>query len=193
MSTETKHQKHITKTEDFMPMETEKLIRLDLGCGKRKRQGFTGVDKAKNVYPDIVHDLDQYPYPFENNSVFEISTCHFIEHVKNLQLFMEECWRIMKNQATMLIVAPYYSSVTAWQDFTHVRSISEFTFVYFTQDFLKQNDLDHYNINCNFKIESMRYYFHPEWVSRSEQAKEWARKHYNNVVQEIEVCLRALK
>ncbi len=184
--------KHVTETKDFSKFKGEGLLRIDLACGQHKRPNFVGVDIAKTDAVEVVHDLNVYPYPFKDNSVFEIYCGHFIEHVADIKKFMEECYRILNNQAVMLILAPYYSAVGAVQDFTHVRSISEMTFVYFNQEWLRNSKLGHYDVNCNFDVASMRYYFDPEWISRSEQAKEWARKHYINCVKEIEVTLRKI-
>ena len=181
---------HITKTEDFESFKDDTMIKLDLACGNAKRKGFLGVDLIKTDKTDIVHDLNKYPYPFENNSIYEIHCSHFVEHVADLRRFMEECYRILMNQSIITILAPYYTSVRAIQDFNHIRFISEFTFNYFNKEWLKAANIDHYDIKCNFSIESMKYFFDPSWVTRSEDAKEWARLHYNNVVQDIEVILR---
>jgi hypothetical protein len=79
------------------------------------------------------------------------------------------------------------------QDFTHTRFISENTFLYFNKDWLIANGLEHYDVNCNFRIESIKYIWNPEWVNRAEAAKEFARKHYINVVSDINIILRSVK
>jgi len=48
-------------------------------------------------------------------------------------------------------------------------------------------------VKCNFEILNNRYYFAPDWEARADAAREWARIHYINVVQDIEVRLRAIK
>lgn len=184
----------IAKQEDFSVAETPSYLkRLDLGCGANKKEGFLGVDISPNVNPDFIHDLNRYPYPFEDNSVFEIFTSHFIEHVGDIKKFMEECWRILVPMGMMTILAPYYSSVRAFQDYTHVRPISEMTFLYFNKEWMDTNKLDHYGVKCNFEIINNRYYFDPAWEARADAAREWARIHYNNVVLDIETRLRAIK
>ena len=42
---------------------------LDLGWGKKKRVGTIGVDRSARHDADVIHDLDVFPYPFENESV----------------------------------------------------------------------------------------------------------------------------
>lgn len=42
---------------------------LDLGCGKKKRPGSIGVDFSDRHHADVIHDLNVFPYPFENDSI----------------------------------------------------------------------------------------------------------------------------
>ncbi len=184
----------ITEQEDFAIAEAPSYLKkLDLGCGMNCKQGFLGVDHSEDIKPDFVHDLNSYPYPFEDNSVFEIFTSHFIEHVRDIKAFMEECYRMLVPLGMMTVVAPYYSSVRAFQDYTHVRPISENTFLYFNKEWMEQNKLEHYGVKCNFDILNTRYYYAQDWESRADSAREWARMHYVNVVQDIEVRLRTIK
>ncbi len=184
----------ITEQQDFAVADAPSYLKkLDLGCGMNKKAGFLGVDISPDINPDFIHNLDVYPYPFEDNSVFEIFTSHFIEHVKDIKLFMEECWRILVPMGMMTIIAPYYSSVRAFQDYTHVRPISEYTFLYFSKAWMKENKLEHYGVKADFEILNNRYYFYPEFEARADAAREWNRIHLINVVQDIEVRLRAIK
>ncbi len=163
-------------------------LRLDLACGQNKREGFMGVDIAPGEGVDVVHDLEVYPWPFQDNSVDEVNISHYIEHTKDLIAFMNELYRIMKPGAQCQIIAPYYSSMRAWQDPTHTRAISEATFLYFNQEWLKANGLDHYNVTADFDF-SYGYAFTPEWAARSEEARAFATRHYINVINDIQVLL----
>ena len=58
--------------------------KLDLACGGAKKEGFTGVDIADIEGVDIVHDLNIYPWPFEDGSVEEINCSHYVEHIPHL-------------------------------------------------------------------------------------------------------------
>jgi predicted SAM-dependent methyltransferase len=163
-------------------------LKLDIACGQNKREGFTGVDIAPGEGVDIVHNLDEYPWPFKANSVTEVNISHYVEHVADLISFMNELWRIMKPGAQCSIVAPYYSSMRAWQDPTHVRAISEASFLYFNQDWLTANKLNHYPIKADFDF-SYGYSITPEWQNRNEEARNFAIRHYINVVNDIQVVL----
>lgn len=162
-------------------------FRLDIACGSNKTPGFFGVDIAGKD-TDVVWDLEKFPWPFPDNSVDEIVCNHYIEHTKDMIAFMNELHRILVPGATALLRAPYYNSMRAWQDPTHVRAISEASFLYYNQDWLKANKLDHYPIKANFDF-SFGYDFTPDWAMRSEESKAFAVRHYTNVVTDIQAVL----
>ena len=147
---------------------------------------------------DIVHDLDIIPWPIPDDCVEEVTCSHYIEHVKDLISFMDELYRIMKKpykndkgeeiKSKASIIAPYYSSIRCWQDPTHLRAISEMTFLYFNKNWRELNKLDHYNIKSDFDF-VYGYQMSPEWSNRSEEARVFAMKYYNNVITDIYVTL----
>jgi ubiquinone/menaquinone biosynthesis C-methylase UbiE len=108
------------------------MLKLNLGCGPTKKEGFIGVDKVKLPTVDIVHDLDVYPYPFEDNSVDEIYCSHILEHLTDFNKTMEELWRICKPNALITIRGPYYKSHYAFGDATHKHFFTEQSFIYFS-------------------------------------------------------------
>lgn len=171
----------------------EVILKLDLACGDRKEPGFIGVDHSPLPGVDVVCDLENYPWDIASDSVFEIRASHYVEHTKDLKLFMEECYRILVNGGVMTLIAPYYTSIRAFQDYTHVRPISENTFIYFNQPWLKSQKLVHYGVECDYDIESIRYIYGPNWEARAVEAREWARIHYCNVVADIITVLRVVK
>ena len=168
-------------------------LRLDLACGERKALGFVGVDESQLVGVDQVVNLSNYPWPWDDNSVIEIRCSHYIEHVVDIKSFMEQAWRVMRNNGLITFVAPYYASIGATQDFTHVRSISEYTFSYFSQKGLADMKLSHYNVNADFDVTSIKFVYDGEWETRAVEAIEYARKHYWNVVKEIIVEMKCVK
>ncbi len=169
-------------------------MKLDIACGQNKAKGFKGVDIALGPGVDYVWDLEKYPWePFEDNSVEEVNISHYLEHTKDLFKFMNELWRICEDGAKITIVCPYYTSIRAWQDPTHTRAISEATFLYFQQAWLKANKLDHYPVHCDFEVKQMVVFFNPPWDKKSEEARQFAQQHYFNVITDILVELSAKK
>ncbi len=165
-------------------------MKLDLACGKQKAPGFIGVDKVKMDGVDVVYDLEQFPWPWEDNSVDEIFCSHYVEHTTDLMKFMNEVYRILKPGATCTIVAPYYASLRAWQDPSHRRAICEATFLYFNKEWRVKNLVDHYEgTNTDFDF-SYGYIMTPDWAQRSEEARTFAIRHYMNVVNDLQVNLK---
>ena len=177
-----------TKKEKKIKSKFPTPFRLDIACGQNKTPGFFGVDIAKEKDVDLVYDLEKFPWPFPDNSVDEAVCNHYIEHTKDIIKFMDEIYRILKPGATIIIRAPYYNSIRAWQDPTHTREISEATFLYYNKDWRTQNKLDHYSIKSNFDF-SFGYDFMPDWAMRAEEARAFAVRHYTNVVMDIQAVL----
>lgn len=116
-----------------MQQAVEKI--LDVGCGKNKRNGAIGIDFNKYTDADIIHDLNQFPYPFEDNTFDNIVINHCLEHLNDVVMVMEEIYRIGKNGAVVEINAPYFTSVDAFADPTHKHFFTARSFDYFTGDF----------------------------------------------------------
>ena len=75
-------------------------LKLDIGCGKRKKPGFVGIDIDKNSDADIV--CSALDLPFEDSTVGEIHCSHFVEHLhpEEAQKFFDEMHRILKSDGT---------------------------------------------------------------------------------------------
>lgn len=168
----------------------KKKVKISLACGQNKPKGFLGVDIVKTKDTDIVHDLTVFPYPFDAKSVDEVECSHFIEHLTGEQFmaFMDELYRIMKKGATAQLIAPYYSSMRAVQDPTHRQFISEANFLYYNKEWRINNKLDHYPIKADFDF-NYGYTFDQEWINRNDELRQFALKHYWNVVTDIHVQL----
>lgn len=167
-----------------------KKLQLDIACGKSKKPGFTGVDIWDGA--DIVTDLEKFPWPFEDSSVDDVYCSHYIEHTPDLISFANELYRIMKVGAKAEIIAPYYSSIRAWQDPTHLRAISENTYLYFSKEWRTINKLDHYPITVDFDIEC-NFCLDPAWHGKNDEEVSFAIKHFINVVSDIRAVLTKRK
>ncbi|MEM3091037.1 MAG: methyltransferase domain-containing protein [Candidatus Pacearchaeota archaeon] len=108
-------------------------MKLNLGCGNDKRNGYLNIDSSKYVKPDKVWNLEKTPLPFKDNSVEEIIAFHVLEHINNFVPLMHEIYRICKPGAIIKIKTPFYSTWGQFNDPTHVRFFSPFTFNYFNK------------------------------------------------------------
>ena len=162
--------------------------KLDLACGQNRVEGYFGIDIAAGDKVDAVVDLEQFPWPIESDSAEDIVCSHYVEHTPDLMKFMDEVYRILKPGGKIKIIAPYYNSIRCWQDPTHKRAISEATFLYYNKQWREANKLDHYPIHCDFDY-TYGYDMNPSWANRSEDARNFAILHYNNVINDIHVVM----
>lgn len=171
--------------------QAEVKLRLDLGCGQTNEgSGWTGVDIASAEGVDVVHDLFSFPWPFESDSVDEIRSIHFYEHVpaRVRPRFMEEMYRILRVGAGATLVTPYWASNRSVQDFTHEwPPICAESYLYFNRKWREENKLTHgvYDIKCDFDLLFPGQSLDPNWVSRHPEAQMFAGKHYVNVVHDL--------
>jgi len=108
---------------------------LDIGCGRFKLPGSVGLDIAPLEGVDVVHDLNQFPYPFPNNSFDRIRVIHVIEHIQSILKTMEEIHRIAKPGGEVEIVTPHYTDSSSWQDPTHFWHLSSRSFDFFQEEY----------------------------------------------------------
>ena len=110
----------------------EKLRKLNLGSGARPREGWINLDitdKHPNI--DVVHNLDQYPWPFEDDSIDEIWMNQVLEHVSDPNRAMQEIHRILKKGCTAQICVPHFTWQYAYTDPTHKTFYAYNTFFYY--------------------------------------------------------------
>jgi len=116
-------------------------MRLNLGCGFNKPDGFVHVDMFEECQPDIVHNLETFPYPFEDSSIEEILFNHSLEHIgQQPSVFLriiQEVYRICKDEALIEINVPHPRHDNFLSDPTHVRAITPMTLQLFDLDLNK--------------------------------------------------------
>ena len=66
----------------------------DIGCGLQKIPGAIGRDNNPASQADVFHNLDQFPYPFEDNQFDRIYGTDVLEHLDDVIRTMEEIDRI---------------------------------------------------------------------------------------------------
>ena len=130
-----------------------KKVKLNLGCGRDKKKDYINLDSSKNVRPDKVWNLEKTPLPFKNNFVDEVVAEHVLEHITNFIPLMHDLRRICKKGAKIKIKTPFYSAWGQFNDPTHVRFFTPFTFNYF-----RRNNYEH-EVGCEedmFKINKVK-------------------------------------
>jgi SAM-dependent methyltransferase len=124
---------------------------LDIGCGNNKMNGAIGIDRVSLPDVDVVHDLNSFPYPFEQNMFDEIYATHIIEHLDSITRTMEELHRIAKPNAKVTIITPHYSDFQSWNDPTHKWHLTTYSFRYFEPEYESS-----YYSTARFRVESIQ-------------------------------------
>jgi len=113
--------------------KTKSGIKLDIGCGNNRQEGFVTLDRSKECKPDIIWDIQKFPYPIPKEACHMVLMSHIWEHIepKFRVDVLNEVWRICRKGGQVLISTPYYLSFWASQDPTHYPCANEATFTYF--------------------------------------------------------------
>jgi SAM-dependent methyltransferase len=91
------------------------IIKLNLGCGLDKRNGYINIDVREEVKPDLVIDLEkEFLKRFDNESVDEIIARDFIEHLswRIVEDFLKDCYRVLKKGGRMYIQTPDLEAIS---------------------------------------------------------------------------------
>ena len=102
-------------------------MKLNLGCGNKKLDGYVNIDLTEYCNPDLILNLENTPYPFATNSISEIRMKSVIEHFpidpNNFFRILKEIYRVCKNEAQVYIECPHPNH--RWQvvDLTHQKNI----------------------------------------------------------------------
>ena len=185
-------------------------MKLNLGCGNKLLDGFVNVDKFDYYNCDVVHDLELFPYPFENDSVNHILLSHVLEHIgQDPEIFnniLLEFYRICKNDALIDIFVPHPRHDDFISDPTHVRPITVLGLSLYDK---KQNEIWQSNGAANtplalihgvdFRIENVEYVIENN-ILKSYQSGEIKQneldhmmKHHNNVIKQTNIKWRVKK
>ncbi len=115
--------------------------RLNIGCGKKRLVDAINLDISPHVGADVVHDLNQTPWPFDTGTFDEVHAYDVLEHVSDVVRTLEEIHRICRPDATVHVTVPHFSSSNAFTDVTH-----RHWFGWHSIDpFDGANDLSHYS------------------------------------------------
>ena len=99
-------------------------LRLDLGCGNAKREGFVGLDSMPGPAVDHVLDLTVDPLPFADDSVDEVFSAHFLEHIDSPNHLFGEIGRTCRDRARIEFWTPYAFTNEAFL-YGHLHGITE--------------------------------------------------------------------
>ena len=135
---------------------TKKSEKLNLGSGNNIKADFINLDFKQDTGVDKVHNLNNYPWPFESESFKEIEAKNVLEHLDNFILAMEEIYRISSPGGLVKISVPYWNSSFAYIDPTHKKGFHELTFSFFDPEADYCRERPYYS-KARFKIKSFSF------------------------------------
>lgn len=135
------------------------LLKIDLCSCDNKPKGYTGVDKRALNKDDIVFDLDEKNWPFEDGTVGIFRAQDAIEHLKDPINTMSEMYRCLADFGWSMIEVPSTDGRGAFQDPTHVSFWNSNSFWYYT----KSHMADFIGAPVAFKDYRLLNYFPTKW------------------------------
>lgn len=191
-----------------MTQSTLPITKLNLGSGFKKYPGYTNVDFDKSCSPDIVCNLESDVWPFEDNSITNVTAHHILEHLgEGYFHFMQEMYRVCSNGAKIDIIVPHHRHDNFANDPTHRRPITIDGIKMFSQSF------NNYCIdigdgtskiglfyNVDFDLIDFKFVFDEKYSDllkdmtkeKEEQIQTLVRER-NNVIIEVEMKLSVVK
>ena len=185
-------------------------MKLNLGCGHQKIADWVNVDLMPACHPDVVLDLEHFPYPWEDDSVSQVILNHVLEHLGQLTetylKIIQELYRVCRHGAIVYIRVPHPRHDDFLGDPTHVRPITAEGMRMFDQSFNREcienkfadTPLGIY-LGVNFKITHVEYLLEQKYIAKirngeltENDALELMREHANICKQiDIEwVCIK---
>ena len=126
-------------------------MELLVGCGndREKKIGMEGMPQAwtelitldidEDCNPNVVHDLEDLPLPFDDDMFDEVHAYEILEHTGqqgDWRFFFNqfyEFWRILKPGGLLVGTVPMWDDLWAWSDPGHKRVITHGTLVFLSQ------------------------------------------------------------
>lgn len=120
-----------------MDIMTPDHKKLNMGCGFKKLNYHWNVDVEPKCNPDQILDFEITPWPYEDNFFEFIAADNILEHLgqdpKVFTKIIKEMYRISAPNAEWYVRVPHHRCDLFWDDYTHVRVITEKTIRMFDQ------------------------------------------------------------
>jgi hypothetical protein len=181
------------------------MLKLNIGSGDKKIEGFVKCDYDKNANPDYLFNLETDRFPFEDNSVDTVVAHHVLEHLGEGYFHcLQELYRVCCHGAQINIIVPHPRSDAFLADPTHRRPITPLGLQLFskkfcelcrTKDYSSSRLADYYNVD--FEILDYNYVPNDNYINKfegqpKESVEEYINEH-NNIVKHIWIILVVIK
>ena len=109
-------------------------LRLNVGGGKRRIEGFYNLDLVHLPGVDVVADLNEPLDALPDDCCEAVYCRHVLEHVDRLLPLLQELHRVVVPGGRIEVVVPHFSNPYGYSDPTHVRFFGLYSFFYFADE-----------------------------------------------------------
>jgi len=142
-------------------MTSDTRAKLHLGSGEKYMPGATNVDLTAGTNPDVVHDLNVRPWPFETSSFDEVHAYDVIEHLDDVLKTVEEIHRVTRPGGVANVIVPHFSSDGAFTDPTHRHYFGARTF-----DYMTEGHSNAFYTHARFRVLERKIVFRPTLTNK---------------------------
>ena len=170
-------------------------IKLDIGCGKRKKEGHVGLDILPFEGVDVVINVGTDRWPYDDGTVTEIHASHFVEHLTAPQRihFVNEAYRVLVKDGKMTVITPHAFSERAYGDLTHQwPPVVSFWFYYLDKNWREINAPHNDFYKCDFGC-VWCHAMHPTLSVRHAEYQQYAMSWYKEAIQDMHCTMTARK
>lgn len=166
-------------------------FKINIGYGNRRKEDFINIDTIKTEQTDHVFDVAQPNWPIEDNVVDMIYCEYFFQRLDGLEriTFLNECYRILKNNTQIMIIVPYWATSRAVMDpLCKWPPIAGESFQFYRKKWREENNFAHYPIECDFEF-TCGMTLDPEVALKNREVQEFQGKYYINTLLDLHVTL----
>jgi cyclopropane fatty-acyl-phospholipid synthase-like methyltransferase len=128
------------------------VLKLNLGAGSQIEDGWVNHDIIALPGIDVIHDLDSFPWPWEDGEAERIRAFDVFEHVWHPLDFMRECWRVLGDGGVLDLHTVHFQSPNYHRDPDHKRASDHQTFDYWVPGtYLNERYGASYARGCHFR------------------------------------------
>ena len=157
-------------------MTNNQPSKANLGCDRDYRDGWHNVDHRDTVKADERVNLDEIPWPWDDNRFDHVLMDNVIEHLNNRLQALEELKRIVEPRGSIVLRFPHWNSSGHYSDPTHTKTLTHKTFRHdLVSDLFVVDSVDCTRVRFGRAL--------PKSVAL------WLADHIGHIVSEVEVIL----
>jgi SAM-dependent methyltransferase len=182
----------------------DRCLNIGSGFTLEKGPGWTNMDFNPECGCDVVHNMLDFPWPFEDNTFDTIQASHVMEHFfgHDVIRIVYECSRILKLGGHFVIAVPYGTHNNGWANPHHKQLWSEHMIGYlFRSSYeVKEDGVIDSGTGAHHGAQGLQYAewsiaglsFTPakDWLGKPQAEIAEASEKYLNVIQEMQFAMK---